>query len=132
MSNKRIAVIPILENKGKRKIFLVTSRISRYWIIPTGKYEDLLSHKQVALLEAFEECGVAGVIDKSFSKTVSMRLTQKGPKRQIKLFRMYVDKIHTKWPEKKQRDRILVPPHKITDWISSKKFARLVMEHAAN
>ena len=132
MSSKRIAVIPILERKGKRKLFLITSRTSRHWIIPTGKYEDLLSAKQVAVLEAFEECGVGGVIDNKFCKNLSVRLTRKGPKRKIKLFRMYVDQVHSKWPEKSERERVLVPITQLTQWIGNKQFAKQVIHFASD
>ncbi len=66
MPKQRIAVLPLIEVRGKQKVFLVTSRFSGHWILPTGKYEDLLSNKQVAVLEAFEEAGVAGSIDKKY------------------------------------------------------------------
>jgi 8-oxo-dGTP pyrophosphatase MutT (NUDIX family) len=131
MSNKRIAVIPIFKIKGKKNLFLVTSRLSGQWILPTGKYEDLLSHKQVAALEAFEECGVVGSIDKKFCKTISARISNKGPKRKLRLYRMYVDKIHKKWPEKGQRKRILVPLNKLTKWISNKNFAKQLIRFAS-
>lgn len=126
MSRKRIAVIPIMKQKGKTKLFLVTSRISKQWIIPTGKYESLLSNKAVAKLEAFEECGVAGVIDKKFCKTITTRMTSKGPKRRLRLYRMYVDKIHKKWPEKTQRERALVPLAQLSKWITNKRFAKRI------
>ena len=130
MSKKRIAVIPIIKHKGKTKLFLVTSRISGQWIIPTGKYENLLSHKQVAILEAFEECGVKGSLDKTFCKTIVTRVSAKGPKRELRLYRMYVEKVHHKWPEKAERNRILVPLNKVSKWIGNKRFAKQVARFA--
>lgn len=127
---KRIAVMPIFEYRGKKRLFLVTSRISGHWIIPTGKYEELLTPKQVAVLEAFEEAGVGGNIDKKFCKTISMKLQRGGPKRKLKIFRMNVEKVHTKWPEKNQRKRALVPINKLSDWVKDKSYAKQLLQFA--
>ena len=132
MSKKRIAVIPVFKHKGETKLFLVTSRVTGQWIIPTGKYETLLSYRQVAKLEAFEECGVKGSIDKKFCKKITTKISAKGPKRELRLYRMYVEKIHQKWPEKKQRERKLVPLNKISKWIGNKRFAKLVARFATS
>lgn len=131
MPKKRIAVLPILEIHGKQKVFLVTSRISGQWILPTGKYENLLSNKQVAVLEAFEEAGVAGSIDKKYCKKLSMRVGPGLSKRKLRLYRMTVDKVHSQWPEKGQRRRVLVPLNKLPEWISNKRYAQEVMRFAA-
>lgn len=124
MTEKRIAVIPIIKKKNKKQICLVTSRSKKNWILPTGKYERKHTHKRVAMLEAFEEAGLIGRLDNSFCETFTYKKSGSGQKRHIKLFRMTVTKIHKKWPEKKQRKRELIPAKLLKSQVSDKQLAK--------
>ena len=124
MTEKRISVIPIVKKKRKKQVCLVTSRTSKHWILPTGKYERKHSDKGVAILEAFEEAGVVGKLDKAFCETFTYKKSGSGRKRRIKLYLMQVTKIQKKWPEKKQRKRELIPAKSIKSQVSDKVLAK--------
>jgi 8-oxo-dGTP pyrophosphatase MutT (NUDIX family) len=124
MTEKRIAVVPILKKKRKQQVCLVTSRTKKHWIVPTGKYESDHSNKQVAMLEAFEEAGLIGRLDKKFCETFTYKKSGSGQKRKIKLYRMKVTKMHSNWPEKKQRKRELIPAKLLKSQVSDKQLAK--------
>jgi 8-oxo-dGTP pyrophosphatase MutT (NUDIX family) len=109
MTNKhkqlRIAVIPVVRIKTKLKVCLVTSREQRKWIIPTGKKEKNLSDRKVAALEAFEEAGILGKLDKNFRVQVS-QLSHSGKyERKITVYLLHVKRILKRWPEIDERKR---------------------------
>lgn len=124
MTEKRIAVIPIIKKKRKKQICLVTSRTKKNWILPTGKYERKHSNKQVAELEAFEEAGLIGRLDKEFCETITYKKAGSGKKRQLKLYLMQVVKIQERWPEKKQRKREMIPAKLLKTQVSDKQLAK--------
>lgn len=124
MKEKRIAVLPLVKKKRKRKVCLVTGRITGKWIPPTGKYEPHISHKRVAALEAFEEAGLIGKLDKKFCKKITYKKSGSGHKRTLKIYRMRVTKVFKDWPEKKQRKRELFAINKIKQAVSDKKLAK--------
>lgn len=124
MTEKRIAVVPIIKKKRKKQVCLVTGRTSKNWIVPTGKYERKHTSKRVAVLEAFEEAGLIGKLDKAFCETFTYKKSGSGQKRHIKLYRMEVTKIRKKWPEKKQRKRELIPTKLIKSQVSDKHLAK--------
>jgi 8-oxo-dGTP pyrophosphatase MutT (NUDIX family) len=129
MPQKRIAVIPVLRKGKKLRIYLVTSRDMCKWIIPTGKHEKHLTDRQVALLEAYEEAGVEGHLDKSFCQSLNVRSPSGRKKRKTKLYLIEVNKQLKKWPEKKQRRRKLVTLEQLDDFVCDKKLSKKIRSH---
>lgn len=129
MPQKRIAVIPVLRKGKKLRIYLVTSRDMCKWIIPTGKHEKHLTDRQVALLEAYEEAGVEGRLDKSFCKSLNVRSPSGRKKRKTKLYLIEVNKQLKKWPEKKQRRRKLVTLEQLDDFVCDKRLSKKIRSH---
>jgi 8-oxo-dGTP pyrophosphatase MutT (NUDIX family) len=124
LKKKRIAVIPIVMSKTKLRVYLITSRQKRQWIIPTGKLEKKLSNRQVAALEAFEEAGILGKLDKHFRERVSLQSPNGKSERKTTVFLLYVKRILKCWPEIHDRKRKLVSVKKYLKSVSNKKLKR--------
>ena len=133
---QRVAVLPILMKKGKRKknkrkrkykIYLITSREQGQWIIPTGKLEKNLSNRRVALLEAFEEAGILGKLDEQFKVQVLMQTPRGKKKRKTIVFLLYVKRILNHWPEDSERKRKSVSIQTYMKTVSDKKLKRKLL-----
>lgn len=133
---KRVAVLPILMKKCKRKknkhkkkckIYLVTSREQGQWIIPTGKLEKNLSNRRVALLEAFEEAGILGKLDDQFKMQVLLQRPRGKKKRKTIVFLLYVKRILNHWPEERQRKRKAISIESYVKTVSDKKLKRKLL-----
>jgi len=122
---KRVAVIPVI---NKNKICLVTGRGTGNWMLPTGKHEKRRTNRQVAILEAFEEAGLVGKIDKKFSKSVILQSPSGKKKRKTTLFLIRVDKQLKQWPEKEQRRRATVKLCDLEHYITDKKLQKLLKQ----
>ena len=65
MVRERIAALPLKKRKNRAPLVcLVTSRRHGHWMIPMGKKEKKLSLADVARLEAYEEAGVLGSLNR--------------------------------------------------------------------
>ena len=64
LPQKQYGVLPYFQQSGKIKIILITSRISNQWIVPKGNRVPNKSKRESALLEAYEEAGLTGRLDK--------------------------------------------------------------------
>ena len=127
--NERIAVVPIVKNHAKLRVYLVTSREQRQWIIPTGKLEKKLSNRKVAALEAFEEAGIIGKLDKHFSERVLLQSPSGKHARKTTVFLLHVKQILKFWPEIRERKRKLVSIKKYLKSISNKKLKRKLAQN---
>ncbi len=121
---KRIAVVPVVVNKTKLQVYLITSRQERQWIIPTGKLEKKLSNRQVAALEAFEEAGILGKLDKHFRERVLLQSPSGKRKRKTTVFLLYVKRTLKYWPEIRERKRKLVSMKEYLKSVSNKTLKR--------
>lgn len=121
---KRIAVVPVVMSKTRLKVYLITSREERKWIIPTGKLEKKLNNRQVAALEAFEEAGILGKLDKHFREQVLLQSPSGKHKRKTTVFLLYVKRILKCWPEIHDRKRKLVSLKKYLKSVSNRKLKR--------
>lgn len=107
MLQKQYGVLPYLKRSGKIRIILITSRSSNQWIVPKGNPMPKKSKRRTALLEAYEEAGITGKLDKNFK--FRFFIMSHGKKTDLTLYPMRVDKhLIKKWPESGQRKRIEV------------------------
>ncbi len=132
---RRVAVLPILIKKGKRKkkhkkkckIYMITSREQGQWIIPTGKLEKNLSNRRVALLEAFEEAGILGKLDEQFKVQVLIQSPRGRKKRKTIVFLLHVKRILNHWPEESERKRKSVSIQTYAKTVSDKKLKKKLL-----
>ena len=129
MTQKRVAVIAVIKKNNTHHVCLVTSRCRGKWIVPTGKPEKHLSDEQVALLEAYEEAGVKGKLDRSFRKSMDISSPSGRKIRKTVLFLINVDRQLDKWPEMKQRRRKFVDIRKLDRFVCDRKLSRTIQAH---
>jgi len=104
---KQYGVLPYFQQSRKIKIILITSRNSNQWIVPKGNREPNKSKRESALLEAYEEAGLTGRLDKGLKFRIFIMCH--GEKVDLTLYPMRVTKrLIKKWPESHQRKRIEV------------------------
>lgn len=107
MRRKEIAAFAY-ELTGKRlKLVLVTNREKTHWILPKGQPETHLSDPEVALMEAYEEGGLIGKLDKRFTH-YSVQLQGTRGRVDLRVYVMRIDKLLDDWPEAGFRKRKLV------------------------
>ena len=131
MPQRRVAVIPVIKKSKSYEIYLVTCREKNKWIIPTGKHEKKMSDKKVAVLEAYEEAGVIGKLDRSFRKSVVVQSPGGRKKRKLKLYMIKVEKSYKKWPEDKQRKRKKVSADELGKFVSDKRLRKQLKQEMA-
>lgn len=82
---------------------MVTSRGGRRWVFPKGQIDPGHTPGSAALLEAWEEAGLAGILDtEPFGNYVYEKV---GILHHVLVFRMRVLDIRDDWPERNHRDR---------------------------
>jgi 8-oxo-dGTP pyrophosphatase MutT (NUDIX family) len=121
---ERVAVVPVVMKKAKPKVYLITSREQGHWIIPTGKMEKKLSNRRVATLEAFEEAGILGKLDRNFRAQVLLQSPCGRHERKTTVFLLYVKRILKTWPEIGERKRKQVSAKEYLQSVSNEKLKR--------
>lgn len=132
MSQRRVAVIPVERRKGKCRLVLITKRRHKDWIVPSGKPEAKLSDKRVAALEAFEEAGVVGKLEKLDDVPSLTMRSHSGKKRKVKVYGLLVSKKLDRWPERKQRKRRIVKANELDRFDLDKPLRRAIRQYLKN
>lgn len=104
---KQSAVLAYRKGKHGLKVMLVTSLYTGRWVLPKGHLKNGLSAHESAKLEAFEEAGIEGNVDRrSVGAYEYVKTEQKGAgRRKVEVFPMAVSCVRDEWPEKDQRRR---------------------------
>ncbi|MBI9102577.1 MAG: hypothetical protein JEY99_09190 [Spirochaetales bacterium] len=100
-------VIPYRIVKDKPYLYLITSVSKGRWIVPKGVLEDELSQTESAIMEAYEEAGLIGIVSGKIFDTYSSE--KWGRVTKINLYPMKVLEAVSDWPEKEIRRRIMIP-----------------------
>ena len=116
--------------QGEVEFLLVTSRETKRWIIPKGWVMKNKSGVQAAIREAWEEAGVADVIETK--EPIGFYLYQKILKSGItykirtSVYPLLVKKIERKYPEAHQRERKWCSLGEAVELIGEPDLARLI------
>lgn len=103
---RQSAVIPIMEDR----VCLITSSSGKRWIVPKGMIDPGHTAGESALIEAWEEAGLVGVLR---PEPVGSFLYEKyGKKHHVTVFVMEVHELASDWPERSIRRREWVSPEK--------------------
>ena len=97
----QVGVFPVTEDG---RVVLVTTRKSDYWIFPKGRTEKGRSDRAVARDEAHEEAGLTGSMKQDYHE---FKVFSRGAKT-LRLFPMKVKHISKRYPESKERKRVIV------------------------
>jgi 8-oxo-dGTP pyrophosphatase MutT (NUDIX family) len=106
----QIAALPWRRNadSGKPDVLLITSRTSGRWIIPKGWPMWRKKDWEAAAIEAFEEAGVEGLIQKepigSFEHD-KKRVGAYPIRFLIRVYPLHVARCLEEWPERSERQR---------------------------
>ncbi|QBG47085.1 hydroxylase [Verrucomicrobia bacterium S94] len=103
---KQYGAIPFLYDKGRLKVVMITSARG-YWIFPKGRFEEKLGKYGTAALEALEEAGVEGCVEKKHAFRAKV-LINSGELVRLTLFALKVDVMHDNWDEDYRRKRRVV------------------------
>lgn len=106
MARTEIGAMPWLMKKGKLHVVLITSRRRKRWILPKGQPEPDLKDREVAVVEAYEEAGVRGVLH---GKSESAVENDGGESVRYKIYPLKVKRVLDKWPEDHERKRKILP-----------------------
>jgi 8-oxo-dGTP pyrophosphatase MutT (NUDIX family) len=105
--NHQVAALPVRIGANARpEILLITSRERHRWIIPKGWPMKDRSDAEAAEIEAFEEAGLIGKMEKAPIGSydyVKLDDAGRGKQARVDVYVMNVTGRHKTWPEQNQR-----------------------------
>ena len=117
---RQAAVIPVSDGR----VCMVTSSSGRRWVIPKGMIDPGHTAGEAALLEAWEEAGLVGVLAQ---EPVGSYLYDKyGRPHHVTVFLMTVTEIAEEWPERDVRRRELLDADEAVDRIEEPGLREIV------
>ena len=106
---RQAAAVPFSEGR----VCMVTSSSRRRWVLPKGVIDPGHTPGEAALLEAWEEAGLLGGLDR---EPVGSYLYEKlGRECHVLVYRMTVTEIRDVWPEKDLRERAWLSPREVLE-----------------
>ena len=97
-------------SSDKNYVLLISSTRRNAWVIPKGGWEmDESTEQDAAGREAWEEAGIVVKISKDLGRVEEKRkaeqMTSEAPMASFRFYECSVEKMESKWPEMKKRDR---------------------------
>jgi 8-oxo-dGTP pyrophosphatase MutT (NUDIX family) len=96
---RQAAAIPVLGGQ----VCLVSSRSGKRWVVPKGCLEPGKTAREIALLEAWEEAGLVGILQPE--PAGSYFYAKEARTHHVVVFLMQVTQIADDWPEAGWRER---------------------------
>ncbi len=131
MKRKRqYGALPVRMKEGKLEVLLITSRGTARWIIPKGWPKKNTAPHKLALLEAYEEAGIRGKIDRleighyDYVKWIDEHHSVAC---RVGVFVMKVRDELAKWPEMDERTREWMSPEEAAGRVQEPQLAALLM-----
>lgn len=125
------AALPYRFINGEAEVLLITSRETRRWILPKGWEEKKTKLHYMAALEAYEEAGVRGKVDKHPLGTYlyEKRLDSGDSVTcKVHVFALEVEEELSDWPEKAERTRMWTTPAQAALLISESGLAAILLD----
>jgi hypothetical protein len=101
---------------GGLEVLLITTK-SKKWGLPKGNMIRKLGPSRTALVEAFEEAGIAGKVNKETIQCMHKNTC-------LYLYPMLVTKVYSSWPEESKRTRKWVKLSEATKIIGRKELRK--------
>lgn len=117
-------VIPFRKHNGAIEVLIISTRNGN-WTIPKGIIEYNHTPQESALKECIEEAGVWGVIDEP--KVGSFKYKKWGGICHVKVYKMKVTKVLSKWEEDDFRERLWIPLSEVPTSVKNKKLVDLII-----
>lgn len=102
------AALPYRVSGSKLEILLVTSRRTRRWIVPKGWPVDGLQPPACAAVEALEEAGVSGEVEKTplgHYRYLKHHKARPSEPCKVEVYALRVTQQRRSWPEGEERER---------------------------
>ncbi|MSQ93687.1 MAG: NUDIX hydrolase [Gemmataceae bacterium] len=125
---RQAAALPL----RRGRVCLITSRNGKRWVIPKGWIDPGHTAGEAALLEAWEEAGLSGALER---EPIGSYLYEKeGQRYHVTVFVMKVIAVAQDWPERSFRQRSWVSPTGFFERIEEADLAEIVrltvLQHA--
>ncbi len=124
-TNRQAAVIPIRDGR----VCMVTSSSGKRWVVPKGQIDEGFTAGEAALLEAWEEAGLLGVITPE--PVGSYHYEKDGRPHLVTVFVLAVTDAKDVWPERFLRKREWVEPDSALERIEEEGLKTIVRRHFA-
>lgn len=130
----QVAALPWREADEAVEIMLITSRDTGRWVLPKGWPEESEELYEAAAREASEEAGLSGGIahDEAGSYFYAKALASgENARCEVKVFPLHVERIASKWREKRQRKRKWVKPDEAARMVNEPDLAALIVRFSS-
>lgn len=130
---RQTAAMPVIYQKGRIRVLMVTSRDTGRWIMPKGWLMNGKKPWRAAEIEALEEAGAVGQIgDTSLGVYHYKKVLDDGSKLYcaVDVYPMVVDKLKRRWKERSERKRRWFSPAKAAKLVREKELADLLKQLA--
>jgi len=118
---RQAAVIPVANGL----VCLVTSSSGRRWVIPKGMIDHGHTAGEAALVEAWEEAGLVGVLS---TEPIGTYLYEKyGRRHHVTVFMMHVTEMAPDWPERDIRKREWLEPERAVERIDEAGLREVIL-----
>lgn len=131
---KQYAALPWRLEDGAPQVLLVTSRETGRWVLPKGWPMKKRRPHDAAAVEAFEEAGAVGRVEK---RPLGVFRYQKRLKDgstalcEVSVFPMPVERLEPDWPEAAERRRAWFAPEEAAERVAEPELAALLRAFAA-
>ena len=117
---RQAAAIPVRDGR----VCMVTSRSGRRWVVPKGQIDPGHTPGEAALVEAWEEAGLVGVLDPE--PLGAYAYEKLGRELHVLVYRMIVSESRDDWPERDLRVRAWLTPDEAVGRIEEPGLRELV------
>ena len=125
------AALPYRVSGGTLEILLVTSRRTRRWIVPKGWPVEGLEPSQCAAMEALEEAGVSGEIEKTsvgHYRYLKHHKSRPSEPCKVEVFALKVRQQRKSWSEGEERERRWCKPAEAAAAVGEPLLRLLILE----
>lgn len=123
--HEQAGVIPYFIDRDILHTILITPKyFDDYWFFPKGNVEQGLTVCESAAKEAFEECGVEGIIETH--PFAAYQYEKYGKEYEVKLYLLEVTHIYNNWPESGERKRRILTAENAVSVISENSLKQIL------
>jgi 8-oxo-dGTP pyrophosphatase MutT (NUDIX family) len=133
-SGIQYAALPYRVAGGRLQVLLVTSRRTRRWIVPKGWPVDSMPASACAALEALEEAGVKGEVQKTpigHYRYVKHHKNRASEPCKVEVYALKVTEQRKSWAEGDERERRWYSPAEAAAVVAEPLLQHLILEFEA-
>ena len=130
-SGVQYAALPYRVSGGVLEILLITSRRTRRWIVPKGWPVEGLQPPQCAAMEALEEAGVSGDVDRTpvgHYRYLKHHKSRPSEPCKVEVFALKVRQQRKSWSEGEERERRWCTPAEAAEAVAEPLLRLLILE----